>query len=128
MNYSGNACFEYEVERYQDKNTKTYLTLDDVEGLARNHEEEWIDENFSYVCLTLDVEGNSYFQSGRFNCSNDDAYPDEGDTEITSITLYGKEEDWEDKITSSEREYIVDRIAEESMENYDGDPDDKRDD
>jgi len=124
--YKGTTCFEYELERYQNKKTGTYLTLDEVKSMARGNEEEWIDENFRYVTVTVNVEGRSYFTPGYLSGPPEDCYPDEGETEITSVTLYGKEkEDWEDKLTSSERDYIMDMISEYSMDNYFGDPDDE---
>jgi hypothetical protein len=73
--------------------------------------------------VTVDVEGRSYFAAGKTYGPPEDCYPDEGETEILSVLL-GKE-DWEDKLTSSEREYIIDMIVEGAIENFAGDPDDK---
>jgi len=120
-NYNGKAYFDYEIERYKDKKTSAYLTIDEVEDLAHNQDYDWVEENYEYVTLSLDIEGTSYFTQGKYYGPSEDCYPDEGETEITSI-LYGKE-DWDDKITKHERDYIIDMIAEHAQEDYDGDPD-----
>ena len=51
-NYNGTASFDYEVERYKDKKTGKYITLDEVESLARHQEnEDWVDENYQYLIV-----------------------------------------------------------------------------
>lgn len=87
-------------------------------------------DEFEYklVYILLDISGSSYFCSGRF------IYPDEGDTEIESVTdENGK--DWSQLLTECETNAILERIAEFAQDSsYDYDPpddiyyDDPRDD
>lgn len=102
MNYSGNVSFEFEIERYKNKVSGVFVT--DV-----NPDNEYL---FDYELILLQVKGNSHFTSGRYHGAPESCYPDEGDTEIESVT--GPDQlDWEDKLTASERERIMTMIVEQ---------------
>jgi hypothetical protein len=104
MNYSGSVSFEFEVERYLDILTNEWVTHDKVNS----------DERFEYNTLTLKVEGSSRFTSGKTFGRPEDCYPEDGDTEIDSVTL--GEEDWNDKLTEDERDSIIEMIVEQVQE------------
>jgi len=113
--YAGSASFEFEVERYMNVKTGE-LILED--SLPEDAEES----DFEYQCIELSVEGHSYFTPGRTQGDPDDCYPDEGETEITSIQgPDGK--DWSDKISDYERNRIYDEIVESANEEPDCEPD-----
>jgi hypothetical protein len=121
--YAGSASFEFEVERYLNVKTGELIFED---SLPEDAEES----DFEYQCIELSVEGHSYFTSGRTQGDPDDAFPDEGDTEITSIQGPGGE-DWSNKISDSERDKILDQLAELSKDSccdYNEDRDYDRDD
>jgi len=110
--YSGNASFEFEVERYKNKITSE-LTAEDMSDN---------EEMFDYITVKLQVEGSSYFSPGRTYGEPGDCYPDEGETEISSVMGPNKE-DWEEKLSDKEHDQIIEMIEEKCMD--DGpDPDD----
>src|ERR1035437_5479356 len=122
--YSGNASFGYELERFKHNVTGELISLE----LADEVDGEILDKDYTYVTFEVDVEGNAYFTHGRYlNCSNDDAYPDEGEVNITSIIGPDKK-DWEDKLSSKERDGIEEQIVESASQNDDYDCDDFEDD
>lgn len=78
--------------------------------------------------ILLQVEGSSYFAPGKRFGRPEDCYPDEGDTEITSVTG-PDQQDWEAQLTPEEREKILTMIAEQVQDqepdyNEDGDDED----
>jgi hypothetical protein len=101
MNYRGQAIFDFSIIRTDDFGV----------------EQE----------IFLKIKGSAYFQHGKINCEIDDCYPDESETEIISVTgPDGK--DWESYLSDSERDMVLNYIAEEVTESDDGpDPDDYED-
>lgn len=110
--YSGTTEFDWELERVKDPATGELRAINDDDG------------DLEYEYFTIKVEGRSYFAPGRLYGPPENCYPDEGETEILSVTgPDGK--DWEDKLTSDEKEKILDHISEKVSEDDDGpDPDD----
>jgi len=122
--YSGETTFDYEVERYRHKETGALYPIDQVEKGLDQTALEWLEFTYEYVCIPLQVEGSSYYAPGRTWGPPENCYPDEGDTELISLTD-DDGNDWEDKITESERDSIMDMIQENVMAGLDGpDPDD----
>lgn len=61
--------------------------------------------------ILLQVEGSSSFTSGKYFGQPENCFPDEGNTDITSVT--GPDQtDWEAQLTPSERERIITMIDE----------------
>jgi hypothetical protein len=119
--YSGTASFEFEIERYKDKESGELLTHEKV-----NPDDDGFE--FEYQTFTLQVEGRSYFAPGRCYGPPENCYPDEGETEIESV-LGPDGKDWEDKLTSEERESILTMIDEQVQDQEpDVDEDDYDDD
>lgn len=117
--YSGSTSFEFEVERLKHVMSEEYLPVDSD-----------VDDNpmYEYVCLSLEVEGDSSFTPGKTYGLPEDCYPDEGETEITKV-IGPDGKDWENKLTSSERDRIIEMIDESIRTNdYDADCDDYDDD
>ena len=101
--YSGSTSFTYEIERYKDKESGEFILEKD---LPPDDDEDF---EFEYTLILLTIKGSSYYNPGLFSCPPEKSYPDEEDTEIESITdSYGN--DWEYKITESERSYILENI------------------
>jgi hypothetical protein len=116
--YSGETEFDFEIERYRDNQTDQLL----VEPL--NDDEV----RFTYNVITLTVEGRSYFQPGRTYGLPENCYPDEGDTEITSV-IGSDGNDWSDKLTEREKDSLIEMIQENVQDGLDEpDPDDYYDD
>lgn len=101
MSYSGSTSFRFEIERYRNKETGSLLPY-----------QEFMDDagsEYEYTIVSLFVEGQSYFTAGRYSGPPEDSYPDEGDTEIMSVT--GPDEaDWEDQLTDPEKESVLEDI------------------
>ena len=114
--YSGETSFEWEIERYKDRESGRLLTANQV----TNDD----DFEYEYQVITLHIEGRSYFESGRSWGLPENCYPDEGETEITLVKgPDGK--DWEDQLTREEKESITEMIQERVAEGGEGpDPDD----
>ncbi len=110
--YSGSASFTFEVERYKNRDTGELVVADLVPESADELE-------YEYQLIKLKVEGTSYFQSGRYYGPPENCYPDEGDTEITSVIGPNKE-NWSQKLSSEEEDKIIDMITEQAQE---GEPD-----
>lgn len=64
--------------------------------------------------LELEIYGSSYFQAGRTTGPIDNCYPDEGGTEIETITLDGKP--WSGELTDEETEQAEDQLRDAVME------------
>jgi len=117
--YSGNASFDFEIERYKDKKTGQYIAY--VLG-------EVDEERYGYTTVTLHVSSRSYFQPGRLSGPPEDCYPDEGETEVESI-IGPDGKDWTAQLTHSEYFAIQEMIEENVKDGLDGpDPDDYYDD
>lgn len=122
--YSGNTTFDFEIERYRDKENGNYYLVSEVPDRSDDNFE------FEYETITLEVSGSSYFVPGKINGPPEDCYPDEGETEIESV-IGPDGKDWYDRLSSSEIDSITSMLA-ENVENsdyddYDG-PDDRYDD
>jgi hypothetical protein len=102
--YSGTASFEFEIERYKDKESGELLSHDKVKPDDDGFE-------YEYQTIALQVEGRSYFAPGRTYGPPENCYPDEGDTEIESV-IGPDGKDWESKLTDEERESIMTMIDE----------------
>lgn len=114
--YSGTTEFEYELERVRESAAHEWRPMTDDDP-----------DTVEYECFMVTVEGRSYYTPGRSFGPPENCYPDEGDTEILSVTgPDGK--DWEDKLTSAERERILETITEKVSEDEGPDPDDYYDD
>lgn len=68
--------------------------------------------------ISLTVEGNSSFQYGRYSGPPEDSYPDEGETEITSI-VGPDNENWSNKITDEEADVILEMIQDKVIDEQD---------
>lgn len=102
MSYSGKTSFEFYIERYKNKITGEVVT-------TIHQKDEYL---FDYEEITLKVEGSSCFYSGKYFGNPETCYPDDGNTEIESVT--GPDQlDWEDKLTASERERILTMVDEQ---------------
>jgi len=114
--YSGTASFGYEVERYKSVATGELVTAD-------NYPDDAEESNYEYQLIKLTVEGSSYFTPGRMHGHPDNCYPDEGDTEITSV-LGPDGKDWSANLSDSENDSILEMIQEKSNEGGEPDYDD----
>lgn len=115
MGYSGNTTFEFEIERYKDKDTGKMILPSPSNGYGDDFEHE-------YSTFTLVVEGHASFTPGRLYGPPENCYPDEGEIEILSV-IGPDGKDWEDHLTNEERESILNTI-EENVQNDGPDPDD----
>ncbi len=124
--YAGNTSFDFEIERYKNKETGTFHSIDEVEKQYPIF--DLIDVTHEYIVINLEVEGRSYYERGRSHGLPEDCYPDEGDTEIMSV-IGPDGKDWTDKLTASEELSIIDMIQQNVIDGCDGpDPDDYHDD
>ena len=111
--YSGTASFEFEVERYKSVATGELISAD-------NYPDDAEESNYEYQIIKLAVEGSSYFAPGKTYGLPENCYPDEGDTEITSV-IGPDGKDWSDKLSDSENDSILEMIQEQAQEG--GEPD-----
>jgi len=92
--YSGTTSFTYEIYRGDDDNE-----------------------------VSLQIEGRAYYAPGRYYGPPENCYPDESEVEITScIGPDGK--DWEDQLTESEKDQILEIIQDNVASDEGPDPDD----
>jgi len=120
--YVGSASFDFEIERYKDKSSGELIAA--VPG--RNETAAILADDgfeYEYVILPLKVEGRSYFQPGRFYGPPENCYPDESETEITSV-IGPDGKDWYNLLTSEEKEMITFMIQEYVMDDCEPDYDD----
>ncbi len=99
--YSGRATIKFTIERVLDPKTNELREVrdDDPEELE-----------VQYIELT--IEGESYFEPGVTWKRPEDCYPDEGDTQINSITSPGKIWD-ESDLTKKELKLVLEELDEE---------------
>lgn len=65
--------------------------------------------------ILLQIEGSSFFASGKYFGLPETCYPDEGNTDIDLVT--GPDQlDWEDRLTAEEREKILQMIMDKVQE------------
>jgi hypothetical protein len=93
LGYSGTAEFQFEIER-------------EIDG--------------EYKIIVLQIEGRSYFTPGKFHALPENCYPDEGETEVTSV-LGPDGKDWSANLSDSENDSILEMIQEQAHEG--GEPD-----
>lgn len=105
MHYSGNTNFEFEIERFLNRQTGDIV--DDSQPVDY--------DSFEYFTVTLQVTGSAFFQSGKCYGPPDSCYPDEGDIEFESaIDENGK--DWSKLLTNSEIISVLELIQENVMD------------
>lgn len=120
MNFTGHTSFDFEIERYRNKFTNQLVahnadTAADEFGIV-----------FEYKVISLEIEGRSYFRSGRTSGPPEDCYPDEGDTEVEAV-IGPDGNDWSDKLTDDEQSQILMMVQDNCMndpDDYEGDEDD----
>lgn len=117
--YSGTTSFQFEIERYK---SKTGELVEDTQIPADSEESD-----YEYQTFTLEVSGRSYYQPGRFSGPPEDCYPDEGETEILSV-IGPDGKDWQDKLSDSENDSIIQMITDNVSSGSDRDYDDYYDD
>ena len=115
--FSGKSSFDFEIERYKNIATGNLITAEESENIE-NWEE--VSKQYEYMIINLSISGDAYFSPGRTNCSNDDAYPDEGECNISSV-IGPDNKDWENILTESERDDIINQITEGVQEEPDCD-------
>lgn len=108
-NYNGKTTIDFHINRIKDLQSDEYRLM--REGDDPEREEE----------LELEIEGRSYFQAGRSYGPPENCYPDEGETEILSISWRGKPFPWE--LTEDERERAEEMICNSVQEDDGPDPD-----
>lgn len=113
--YSGSANFQFEIERYLDKDSKETLFLSDLPESSGD------DFEFEFKIIELQVTGHASFYPGKYSGPPEDCYPDESESEIESVVgPDGK--DWYHLLTDSEREAILnlieDQVVNSSYEDY----------
>ena len=113
--YSGDAEFEFGVDRYRDKETGELFT----EEFLKNLEDDF---EYEYINIVLFVEGHSHYYPAKYGKYPEDSEPADSDTEIESVTD-ANGNDWYNKLTRSEKDFIIERIAELAQDSsYDYDP------
>lgn len=116
--YSGTANFTYEIERYKNILTNSFHTEDEMyEATCHlDNQDTVMENNYKYECLELSIEGDSYFKGGRYCSLSGNNYPDEGETNINSVTgSDGK--DWSNLLTTCEEDRIREMIEEGAHNN-----------
>lgn len=103
--YNGTATIEFPIERIKDISTDQYRVVKDDDDVDRVEE------------LTLEVNGRSYFAPGKYWGLPENCYPDEGDTEILSVTWNGKPFPWD--LTDTETSCAL-QMIDEAVQNDDG--------
>ena len=106
MKYSVEPSFSFEIERYKNKTSNEYITLDKLNGN---------EELYEYTTINLDIEGKFFFCSGKLSGPPEDCYPSESDTEIISV-IDDDGNDWYNLLTENEVNNIlmeIERNAEE---------------
>lgn len=116
MNFSGTVNFDFEIERYRDRDTNELVTYNDSI--------HWDDENFEFIyeTISLNIIGHSSYQAGRSYGPPEDCDPSEGDTQIESA-LGPDGKDWTSKLTAEELSSILLEIQEGVMPDDDYDDD-----
>lgn len=110
MGYKGTATIDFHINRIKDLQTDEYRLLRDDDDPEREEE------------LELEIQGRSYYQEGRYYGPPENCYPDEGETEILSITWNGKKFPWD--LTDKEIEKAEEQISMAVQEDEGPDPDD----
>ena len=101
--WGGSVEFDYEIERYEHKETGEILTEDEKCEAAGDD-----DSMYESITISLTVEGSAHYTPGYTSGLPENCYPDDSDCEIEKVTGPDKK-DWYDKLTQRE----IDRIMEE---------------
>lgn len=93
--------FDFEIERYQDKDTNEYLS----------NVPEGTDDDFEHdlVYIILEVKGSGYYSPGKYHAAPEDCYPDDLSAEIDSV-VDDQGNDWYDKLTKNEISSIMEKL------------------
>lgn len=102
--YKGSATITFYVNRVKDANGKWQVP---------KPQDDWEE-------LELEVHGTAYFQPGKLYGPPENCYPDEGQSEIESITLDGKP--WDGELTDKETERAEEKLDESVREDEGPDP------
>lgn len=122
--YSGSTNFTFEIERFQNLETKEYFLYDEVPKEDIDNE-----ELYEYSVIELKVYGNGHHYPGKYYGPWEDSYPDDTECEIESITD-SKNNNWLGKLTDSEMSSIEESLMEnikDSSDHYDDRDYDDRD-
>jgi len=106
--YNGKTTIDFHINRIKDLQTDQYRLMREDDDPDREEE------------LELQIEGRSYFTPGKYWGPYENSYPDEGETEILSITWNGKEFPWD--LTKEEKEQAEDMICNAVQDQDEPDP------
>jgi hypothetical protein len=109
--WGGSVEFDYEIERYEHKETGDILTEDEKCEAAGDD-----DSMYEPVTISLTVEGSAYYTPGYTSGLPENCYDSDSDSEIESVIGPGKE-DWYNKLSSKELEDITDKLIEQVQDN-----------
>ena len=117
--YSGETSFDFEIERWKNKESGELHILSPI---------KYKEDDFEFECevISLAVEGRAYFQSGKFSGPAEDCYPDAGEAEII-VAIGPDNKDWTDKLTQEEVGAILATIDERVRDSDPFDHDDYED-
>lgn len=107
--YSGSSTFTFTVERLYDQETGEYY----LEENAPDYPEDRLE----WTEISLEVSGNSWYSPGEYSRLPEDCYPDEGDTEVESITGPDNQ-DWSNLLTSKELENVYSELEANCKDSY----------
>jgi hypothetical protein len=109
--WGGSVEFDYEIERYKDKESGELYTETQVEEIGGD-----IDSKYEGVTINLSIEGSAHYTPGYTSGLPENCYDSDSDSEIESVTGPGKE-DWYNKLSSKELEDITDKLIEQVQDN-----------
>lgn len=110
MGYNGSATITFCVERAKDSEGKFH-------PVQEGDDPERIEE------IEVEVSGRSYFAEGRFSGPPEDCYPDEGETEVETVTFNGVAFELTDK-EMRDAESMIDDAVQNAEPDY-PEPDDR---
>ena len=74
--YGGKTTFSFEIDRFFDPITNSFLTEDEAESCEN--------ECF-HQSIELDITGNAYYEPARLSGPPEDCYPEDSNIEIESV-------------------------------------------
>lgn len=103
---SSNCDFTFYIDRWLHPSSNNLLSLQEMQALniAENEAEHHV--------ITLNVTGWACCVEGNTSALPENSYPDEFDSEITSVTDEN-ENDWLDRLTKFEINQIEDKLYDE---------------
>lgn len=106
--YSGGATFSSDIERYYEKSSGTFVTLDDPRVPEDDNDFE-----YEYRAITLTIVGTATYSPAKLYGLPEDCHPDESECDFESIT---DEEgnDWSNSLTPKEYEELVQQLFQET--------------